>query len=87
MPAPCSLSQAPSHRAYVVSRIELPAADELRVKVMGICVGRPLSIVRAGDPIIVHVSGANIVMSRGLGDSIFVDPVLPTNGAARAVSS
>ena len=80
------LSKAQRQQAVVVSQIDLPPRDELRMKVMGICVGRPLNIIRVGDPLIVMVSGARVVMSRGLADAILVNPVLPANGPARAVS-
>lgn len=80
------LSQANDQRTLVVSRIALCDEEELRLRVMGICVGRPLQMVRRGEPLIVNVSGTHIVMSRVLADSIFVQPAQPALGAARAVS-
>lgn len=71
------LSEAQRQRAYLVSRIDLPQTEALRVQVMGICVGRPLHVVRGGDPLIVHASGANIVISRGLAAAIKVHPPHP----------
>ncbi len=66
------LSCAESQQPLFVSRIELPDILAIRVKAMGICVGRPLHVVRDGDPLIIGVSGTHVGISRDLADSIFV---------------
>lgn len=49
--------------------------DEIeRLKSMGVCVGRRLMLVRAGDPMIVKVLGTRIGISARLADQVMVLP-------------
>ena len=45
----------------------------VRLKRMGICGGRHLTIVQSGDPMILRVVGARIGLSRELAASVIVD--------------
>ncbi|NJL32275.1 MAG: ferrous iron transport protein A [Phycisphaerales bacterium] len=40
-----------------VSRIEAADADTDRLKAMGVCIGRKVELVQAGDPLILRVLG------------------------------
>jgi Fe2+ transport system protein FeoA len=44
-----------------------------RLKSMGICLGRTLEVVKAGDPLIVKVYGIRIGLSSRLAESIQVE--------------
>lgn len=63
----------PEHCAQVA---EVRAGDtEIeRLKAMGLCVGRRLMMVRAGDPMIVKVLGSRIGISARLARSVMVFP-------------
>lgn len=45
-----------------------------RLKSMGICLGRTLEVIKAGDPLIVNVYGIRIGLSARLAESIQVEP-------------
>lgn len=48
------------------------ADDTARLKSMGICLGRTLEVLKAGDPLIVKVYGTRIGLSARLADEILV---------------
>ncbi|MEO2013266.1 MAG: FeoA family protein [Fuerstiella sp.] len=45
----------------------------IRLKRMGICSGRRISVVQTGDPMILHVVGARVGLSRELAGTVIVD--------------
>jgi hypothetical protein len=45
----------------------------VRLKRMGICGGRQISVLQAGDPMILRVVGARIGLSRELAATVVVD--------------
>jgi Fe2+ transport system protein FeoA len=51
--------------------------DAVRLKSLGICVGRRVQLVQAGDPLIVRVLGTRVGLSARLAASVAVAP-LPT---------
>ncbi len=58
----------------VCSRIEGEGPEITRLKRMGVCSGRPLEVIRAGDPMILSVAGTRIGVSRKLARAVFVEP-------------
>jgi len=57
-----------------VTELSVEDSDATRLKAMGICVGRRLQLVRAGDPLIVRVLGARVGLSARLADGVSVEP-------------
>ena len=55
--------------------IEITGEGEpaIRLKRMGICSGRHITIVQSGDPMILRVVGARIGLSRELAATVIVD--------------
>jgi len=59
----------------VIANLNVPEEDTIRLKAMGICVGRQVQLVRAGDPLIVRVLGTRVGMSARLATGVVVEPV------------
>ncbi len=70
-----SLPQLPSDAVARVTDLQVDQDDATRLKAMGICVGRQVQLVRAGDPFIVRVLGARIGLSARLAEGVQVEPV------------
>ncbi len=72
MPSTVSLDQAPAGSVFRVERVDADCDDAARLKAMGVCVGRRLSVVQNGDPLIVCVVGSRVGISARLAASVFV---------------
>jgi Fe2+ transport system protein FeoA len=66
-----SLAGLRSGEARVV-RMEADGDDAARLMALGICVGRRIQIVRAGDPMIVRVVATRVGFSARLAAGVFV---------------
>jgi Fe2+ transport system protein FeoA len=51
------------------------ADDAVRLKSLGICVGRRVQLVKGGDPLIVRVLGARVGLSARLAAGVVVRPL------------
>ncbi len=56
-----------------VSRIDASDADIDRLKAMGVCIGRKVELVQAGDPLILRVLGSRLGVSARLAQQVYVD--------------
>lgn len=59
-----------------ISRIEASDTDIDRLKSMGVCVGRKVELVQAGDPLILRVLGSRLGVSARLARLVYVDVCL-----------
>jgi Fe2+ transport system protein FeoA len=59
----------------VVTDVAVDPADAVRLKSLGICVGRRVQLVKGGDPLVVRVLGARVGLSARLACGVFVQPV------------
>ena len=55
-----------------IAEFDVEPADATRLKAMGICVGRQVQLVQAGDPLIVRVLGTRVGLSARLAAGIGV---------------
>ena len=69
------LSQLPPDVVARVAAVHVDVEDATRLKAMGICVGRQVQLVRAGDPLIVRVLGSRVGMSARVAEGVTVEPV------------
>jgi len=69
------LQELPADSVALISDLNVPETDVIRLKAMGICVGRQVQLVRAGDPLIVRVLGTRVGMSARLATGVVVDPI------------
>jgi Fe2+ transport system protein FeoA len=56
-----------------VRRLDADDDDATRLKALGVCVGRQVELVKAGDPLIVRVLGARIGLSARLAAQVQVE--------------
>jgi Fe2+ transport system protein FeoA len=59
---------------WVCAAIDGPNESVVRMRSLGICVGRPLDLVCDGDPMIVRVGSTQIGLSRFLAKHVTVQP-------------
>ena len=69
-----SLSGAPAGAVARVVCVSADSDDAARLMAMGLCVGRRVRMVRAGDPLIVSVVGARVGLSARLAAGVLVQP-------------
>lgn len=63
----------PEQRARVVS-LSAPEDDAVRLKSLGLCVGRRVEAIKSGDPLVVRVLGGRIGLSARLAAGVVVRP-------------
>ncbi len=56
-----------------ISRMDAESEEILRLKSMGVCVGRKVQILRSGDPLILMVLGTRIGLSARLAEHVWVN--------------
>ena len=64
----------------IIDRVDVKNTDEVRLKRMGICEGRRIQLVQAGDPLIANVAGARVGISRLLAQHVWVTPCAVKTG-------
>jgi Fe2+ transport system protein FeoA len=70
-PQPVSLSVLPQGGCGII--VSVSDREELmRLKSMGICLGRRVEIIKQGNPLIVRVFGSRIGLSRRLAEDVSV---------------
>jgi Fe2+ transport system protein FeoA len=65
----------------VVRSVETDDEDTLRLKTLGICVGRRVELVRAGNPLIVKIFGSRLGLSATLAARVRVEICTPEHCA------
>ena len=70
-----SLASLPAGRCGRISLVYATTSDLERLEVMGLCAGRVVQVVKAGDPMIVRVLGTRIGLAAALARDIYVEPV------------
>lgn len=74
-------------RGYAVCRkVEGEGPQATRLKRLGICEGRVLEVVQAGDPMILRVIGTSIGLSRKLAGLVLVETPANHPAASAPVS-
>jgi Fe2+ transport system protein FeoA len=58
-----------------ITQVDAHCDDLLRLQALGVCVGRRVQLVRAGDPMIISVVGARVGLSARLAAEVRVVPV------------
>jgi Fe2+ transport system protein FeoA len=77
-----TLSHLPTGVRAVVKHVGSDLLDLERLKVMGLCEGQTVRVLRGGDRLIVCSCGTRIGMSRNLAEQITVEPITePGKGA------
>lgn len=83
-PVPLVRLDALSPRVCAVVRsVSTDDEDTQRLKTLGVCVGRRLELVRAGDPLILKIFGSRLGLSAELAMRVMVEVCQPGHCALR----
>ena len=77
------LSELPPHVCAVVRSIATDDEDTRRLKTLGVCVGRRVELVRAGNPLILKIFGSRLGISAELAARVRVEVCQPGHCAMR----
>lgn len=69
------LQELPPDSVASISELKVHDEDAIRLKALGICVGRKVQLVHAGDPLIIRVLGTRVGMSARLAAGVIVEPL------------
>ena len=71
-PAVFAATRLPAGACGLICGIEGDREDVERLKVMGLCLGRRLHVIKSGNPLIVSVMGTRIGLARELAEFVSV---------------
>jgi Fe2+ transport system protein FeoA len=77
------LDELPPRICAVVRSISTDDEDTHRLKTLGVCVGRRVELVRAGNPLILKVFGSRLGISAELAARVQVEVCTPGHCALR----
>jgi len=77
------LDELPPRVCAVVRSIETDDEEIQRLKTLGVCLGRRVELVRAGDPIILKVFSSRLGLSAALAARVHVEVCQPGHCALR----
>jgi Fe2+ transport system protein FeoA len=82
-PLTVRLDELPPRICAVVRSISTDDEDTHRLKTLGVCVGRRVELVRAGNPLILKVFGSRLGISAELAARVRVEVCTPGHCAMR----
>ena len=71
------LNDLPPRICGIVRGIETDDEEARRLKALGVCAGRRVELLRAGDPLILKVFGSRIGLSAALASRVSVEICAP----------
>lgn len=77
------LDELPPRVCAVVRSVSTDDEDTLRLKTLGVCVGRRVELVRDGDPLILKIFGSRLGLSAELARRVHVEVCQPGHCAMR----
>jgi len=77
------LDELPPHVCAVVRSVATDDEDTQRLKTLGVCVGRRVELVRAGNPLILKIFGSRLGLSAELAARVRVEVCQPGHCALR----
>lgn len=69
------LDQLRPHDFAIINHIEAPDEDSERLMALGVCAGRTVELIKAGDPLILKVFASRIGLSARLAARVYVRPL------------
>jgi Fe2+ transport system protein FeoA len=81
-PGEMRLTELQPQRCAVVRHIESEDEEIQRLKTLGICVGRRVELLKAGDPLIVRVFGSRLGLSAELAARVWLEVCSPPEHCA-----
>jgi len=86
LPCETRLDRLQAGACGVVRRIESEDEDIQRLKTLGICTGRRVELVKAGDPLIVRIFGSRLGISAELAERVWIEVCSTDHCALEACS-
>lgn len=83
LPTLLRLNELPPRTCAVVRQVATDDEDTHRLKTLGVCVGRRVELVRAGNPLILKVFGSRLGISAELAARVQVEVCTPGHCAMR----
>lgn len=77
------LDKLPPRTCAVVRSVSTEDEDTQRLKTLGVCVGRRVELVRAGNPLILKIFGSRLGISAELAARVQVEVCTPGHCALR----
>jgi Fe2+ transport system protein FeoA len=77
------LDQLPPRVCAVVRSVETDDEDTNRLKTLGVCLGRRVELVRAGNPLILKIFGSRLGLSAELAARVRVEVCAPGHCALK----
>lgn len=77
------LDELPPRVCAVVRDVATNDDDTLRLKALGVCLGRRVELVRAGDPLILKIFGSRLGLSAELARRVRVEICSPDHCALK----
>jgi Fe2+ transport system protein FeoA len=77
------LDELPPRVCAVVRSVETDDEETKRLKTLGVCVGRRVELVRAGNPLILKIFGSRLGLSAELAARVRVEICQPGHCAMR----
>ena len=77
------LDELPPRVCAVVRQLDTEDEDMQRLKTLGVCVGRRVELVRAGNPLILKIFGSRLGVSAELAARVRVEICQPGHCALR----
>jgi len=77
------LTQLPPRVCGIVRKIEADDEAARRLKMLGVCAGRRVELVRGGDPLIVKVFGSRLGLAATLAARVQVEICAPGERSGR----
>ncbi|QQE12195.1 ferrous iron transport protein A [Planctomycetota bacterium] len=68
------MHQLKTHQVAEIKYVDASHDDIARLKSMGICQGRRIQLIQAGDPLILKVVGVRIGVSARLAKRVYAEP-------------
>ncbi len=82
-PASVRLDELPPRTCAVVRQVDTDDEDTQRLKTLGVCVGRRVELVRAGNPLILKIFGSRLGLSAELAARVRVEICSPDHCALK----
>jgi len=73
------LNELPPQICGIIRDIETDDEETQRLKTLGVCAGRRVELVRAGDPLILKIFGSRLGLSAALARRVRVEICSPDN--------
>ena len=67
------LDHVPPRACGMVGFLSAPDDEVVRLKAMGVCVGRRIEVIQTGDPLIIRAFGSRIGVSLRVAKHVFLD--------------